>query len=392
MRKIILLVFAMLLPGVALAADDVPTVAFLRFGVAPYFVLTDSGVLDTLQVYGYINEDERATLDGGSDLRGENINILYRDASFDYGNASLMVEDALDEGADILITVSNEVGMLAANAISEMDDPPALIFAIVTTPYDLGIAQSACVKPAYVGGTEMTIDWDLIYNLPFMQNPDLDTLGVIGDPGDPGFGRIRHYLEEYAEDYEIAVEIATAATAADMALAAEQLVSAGADMIYLAPRTSPTRGIPAVIEAAYGVPVASSIVTDIVDGVTIAGGFEGWYREGMNAARLAVGHLRDEIDLATTGIASTPAFVIGVNLQSADLQGVEISAVMLDQAKYVIGMDDDPTAVLEDVGLAEALPDMPMDERMALDRAFLESLYCTPEMIAEQQAALDAQS
>ena len=393
MRQSILLLLAllMLLPGAALANDDAPTLAFLRFGVAPYFSLTDAAVLDTLMVYGYLSEDERAQLDGGSDLHGENINILYRDAGFDYGNASLMVEDALDEGADILITVSNEVGLLAANAISELDAPPALIFAIVTSPYDIGIAQSACVKPAYIGGTEMTIDWELMYNLPFIQDPDLDRLGAIGDPGDPGFGRMRYYLDEYAEDYGIAVEIATATTAAEMALAAEQLVSAGADMIYLAPRTSPTPGIPAVIEAAYGAPVASSIVTDIADGVTIGAGFEGWYREGMSAARLAIGVLRDEINLATTGIASTPAVVIGVNLQSAELQDVEISAELLAEAKYVIGLDDDPSAILSDVGLAEALPDMPLEERMALDQAFLDSLRCTPEMIAEQQAMLDAQ-
>ena len=394
MRTIVLftLTVFMLLPGAALTADDAPTLAFLRFGVAPYFSLTDSGVLDTLQVYGYLSEEERAQLDGGGDLRGENINILYRDAGFDYGNAALMVEDALDEGADVLITISNEVGLLAANAIAEMDDPPALIFAIVTSPYDIGIAESACVKPAYVGGTEMTIDWEIVYDMPFMQDPDLDTLGAIGDPADPGFGRTRYYLEEYAEDYEIAVEIVAAATASEMALAAEQLVSAGADMIYLAPRTSPTPGIPAVIEAAYGVPVASSIVTDIGDGVTIAGGFEGWYREGMSAARLAIGVMRDEIDLASTGIASTPAYVFGVNLQSADLQGVEISAEMLDIAKYVIGLDDKAEDVLQDVGLLEDLPDMSLEERMALDQAFLDSLHCTPEMIAEQQAMLDAQS
>ena len=392
MRTIVLftLTVFMLLPGAALAADDAPSLAFLRFGVAPYFTLTDAAVLDTLQVYGYLSEDERAQLDGGSDLHGENINILYRDAGFDYGNASLMVEDALDEGADVLITISNEVGMLAANAIAEMDNPPALIFAIVTTPYDLGIAQSACVKPAYVGGTEMTIDWDLVYDMPFMQDPDLDSLGVIGDPGDPGFGRIRHYVEEYAEDYGITAEIVTATDAAEMALAAEQLVSAGADMIYLAPRTSPTPGIPAVIQAAYGVPVASSIVTDIGDGVTIAGGFEGWYREGMSAARLAIGVLRDEIDLATTGIASNPAYVFGVNLQSADLQGIEISAEIMDLAQYVIGLEDAAEDVLQGIGLAEELPDMSLEERMAFDQAFLDSLHCTPEMIAEQQAMLDA--
>ena len=143
MRITLLLLLALLLlPAPALAHDDVPTIAFLRYGVNPAFALTDSGVLDTLQAYGYLDGDERAQLDGGSDLHGANINILYRDAGFDFATAALMVEDALDEGADILITISNEVGLLASQAISEMDDPPALIFAIVTTPYAIGLAQA----------------------------------------------------------------------------------------------------------------------------------------------------------------------------------------------------------------------------------------------------------
>ena len=37
-----------------------------------------------------------------------------------------------------------------------------------------------------------------------------------------------------------------------------------------------------------------------------------------------------------------------------------------------------------------SLPEMTLEERMAEDAAFLAELECTPEMIAEQQAALDA--
>ena len=36
------------------------------------------------------------------------------------------------------------------------------------------------------------------------------------------------------------------------------------------------------------------------------------------------------------------------------------------------------------------LPDMPLEERRAADLEFLAGLACTPEIIAEQQAALDA--
>ena len=57
---------SLLLPMVGLADDHAaPTLAFLRFGQSPSFALTDMAVLDMLEVYGYIDAEERATLEAG---------------------------------------------------------------------------------------------------------------------------------------------------------------------------------------------------------------------------------------------------------------------------------------------------------------------------------------
>ncbi len=392
MLKSILLLLTLLLPSsLALANDDVPTIAFLRYGVAPYYKLTDQGVLDTLQAHGYLSEGERATLDGGSDMHGEHINLLYRDAGFDYSTASLMIEDALDEGADILLTVSTEVGSLAAQALADLEDPPALIFAIVTSAYDSGIAQSACIKPDYVGGTEMHFDWDKALQVPFVQDPDMQSIGFLIDANSPFAKRYTGYMQDYADDMELSLEVAAATSATDVALAAEQLMSAGVDAIGIMPRTDLAVGIPAIMQAAIGVPVYSSLVTDIAEGVTIGSGFEGWYREGFNAARIAIGYMRGQINLAKTGIASSPGHVVAVNLRAAAMQDLEISQAMLESADIVIDADGDPAEVYQHPSVMSSLPEMSDAERMAEDSAFLQSLQCSDEMIAEQQAALDAQ-
>lgn len=389
MRTTLLLLLALLLPAATLASDDVPTIAFLRYGVSPYYRLTDNGVLDTLQAHGYLSESERATVDGGSDIHGERINLLYRDAGFDYSAANLMVEDALDEGADILLTVSTEVGALAAQLLSDLDDPPALIFAIVTSPYDSGIAQSACIKADYIGGTEMHFDWGIAWRVPFLQDPDLETIGFLIDANSPVAERYTGYMQDYADDMGVQLEVAAATSATDVALAAEQLLSAGADAIVLMPRTSLAVGIPAIMQSAIGVPVYSPLVTDVAEGVTIGSGFEGWYREGFNAARIAIGYMRGEIDLASTGIASSPGHIIAVNLQAAAEQDLEISQTMLDSAAIVIEEDGDPAEVYLHPSVMTSLPEVSDEERRAEDSAFLQSLHCSPEMIAEQQAALE---
>ena len=379
-------------PGVALANDDTPTVAFLRFGSHPALSLVDKAVLDMLAEYGYIDAAERATLEGGNDLHGENINLLNREAGFDFTTASLMVEDALDEGADILLTVSNEVGILAAHAVQGMDDPPILIFAIVTAPEVTGIVQSSCVKPPNVTGTQMYFDQELFDRLMYIQNPHLESFGILVDSSDPASGWYTRESEKYAEENGLRLEIGSGSTAQDWALATQSLVDKDVDAIFLLPRTSdPARGISAVINEAIGVPVFSLIATDVFEGVTVAAGFQGWYNEGLVAAKMVIGHLRGEMDVATTGVASSPAIAVAVNLDSAAAQEVDISDEMLMLADFVIEGGAGMGTELEIPGVNTVLEEMSLEERIAADQAYLQSLHCTPEMIAEHQAHLDAQ-
>ena len=393
-KKLLLLlaVLCLLLSPVGLAQDEIPTLAYLRFGNSPDFQLTDKAVLDMLQAYGYVSAEERATLDGGNDLHGENINILYREAGFDLPTANLMVEDALDEGADVFLTLSTEVGLIAANAISEMEEPPVLVFALVTLPYRAGLAEAPCIKPANVTGTEMFVDTDEWFSIPYLQNPDFENLGVIMDADSPSREGYEVGLEIFVDSTGANVELAYATSAMEMAQAAETMIDAGADALFLPPRTSSPAGLGAVVAASYGIPVYSALMSDVIYGVTIGNGYEGWYREGVVAARMMIGHLRGELDIATTGIAVTPSFRVAVNLDAAASQDVVISEAILARADYVIEDGQGAGADLESLGFNLSLPEMTLEERMAEDAAFLESLRCTPEMIAEQQAALDAAS
>ncbi|MYD11781.1 MAG: hypothetical protein F4X02_17265 [Chloroflexi bacterium] len=387
---LLLVLFGSLLGPAALAQADTPTLAYLRFGNSPDFQLTDKAVLDMLQAYGYVSGEERAALRGGGDLHGENINILYREAGFDLATASLMVEDALDEGADVLLTLSTEVGLMAANAIREMDDPPVLVFAIVTLPYRSGIADAPCIKPDYVTGTEMFVDTEEWFTIPYLQDPDFATLGVVLDANSPSTAGYKAGLEQFVAATGANVELASATGALEMAQATETLLDKGVDAIFLPPRTSSPAGLPAVVTAAYGVPVYSALVSDVIHGVTVGNGFEGWYREGVIAARMVIGHLRGSLDIATTSIAVTPSFKVAVNLDAAESQDIAISDALLAAADYVIARGQGAGADLEGLGFNVSLAPMTLDERIAEDSAYLAGLQCTPEMIAEQRAALEA--
>ena len=380
----------LLLPTASLAEDDaIPTLAFLRFGQSTSFALTDMAVLDMLQAYGYISADERATLEAAKDLRGEKINILYRDAGFDYPTANLMVEDALDEGADIFLTVSTQVGMIALGAMSDMDDPPVLVFAIVTDPHDTGLATATCVKPPNVTGTLMHFDLQEYTRIAYLQDPDFQSIGFIGDANDPATPGYVDDVRQVGERLDIDVEVETIVTAADYAIATESLLDKGVDAIGILPHTGSDSGISSIVDVAYGVPVFSSLVSDVIHGVTIAAGFEGWYREGIQAARMVIGYLEGDLDIATTAVAATPGFAIAINLDSAEAQGVVIADELLAEADFIIQGGMGGGAGIEIPGEI-GLQDMTLEERRAEDAAFLENLRCTPDLIAEQLTALAA--
>ena len=298
----------LLAPAAGQADERVPTLAFLRFGQSPTFALTDMAVLDMLEAYELISAEERATLEDGSDLHGENINILYRDAGFDFPTANLMVEDALDEGADVILTVSTQVGMIALGAMSDIEDPPALIFAIVTDVHDSGLATATCIKPPNVTGSLMHIDYDEYLKIAYLQDPDFESIGFIGDANDPATPGYQQTAQQIGDQLGFAVEFATVVTPADYAIATASLVDKNVDSIGLLPHTGSAAGIPSVVNAAVGVPVFSALVSDVIHGVTITAGFEGWYREGVQAARMVIAYLEGNLDIATTAIASTPAF------------------------------------------------------------------------------------
>ncbi|MCE2471069.1 MAG: hypothetical protein J4G18_04060 [Anaerolineae bacterium] len=387
---LVILLLALLLPPASMAADDdAPTLAFLRFGQSPSFALTDRAVLDMLEVYGFINAEERATMEAGNDLHGENINILYRDAGFDLPTANLMVEDALDEGADVILTVSTQVGMIALGAMSDMEDPPALIFAIVTDPHASGLATATCIKPPNVTGTLMHFDYEEYTNIAYLQDPDFQSIGLLANADDPATAGYISTIQQFGEEYGFTVEVETVVTAADYALGTDSLVDSGVDVIVLPPRTGSSAGISAIVESAYGVPVFSPLVSDVIHGVTIAAGFEGWYREGIHAARMVIGYLEGNLDIATTAIASTPGFAVAVKNDSADAPGVVFTEALLAEVDYIVqdGVIMSEGALFEipgEIGLSE----MTLQERRAEDVAFLENLHCSPDMIAEQLSTL----
>ena len=389
-----LTLISLLLSSTTLAQDDdKPTIAWLKWGDSRNVALAEKAILDVLEVYGFINPEERALLDEERSIEGERVNIIYGDSLFDRLEANVLIEEALDKDADIFVTFTTQMTQIVYYSIREFIDPPKLIFTVTSGPYITGVADSSCVKPDFVIGTVPVTDYEDIVPLLRMQNPDMKVAGAIWSPqqraSEVGVSRIKEIAQSLDPPLTIVDE--TIVVTPDLYQAVQNLADQGAEAIIIPIFTFQGFSLLLSLTYDYGLPVVFSAPQNAYRGGTIGGGFYGLYKQGVIAGNMLIGHLNGDMDIAKTSIYQSDDFAFAVNLDAADLQGVEIPQAMLDGAAYVVENGETEQGVTLQWPEADiTLPDMPLDERRAADLEFLAGLECTPEMIAEQQAALDA--
>ncbi|MCY4540435.1 MAG: ABC transporter substrate binding protein [Chloroflexi bacterium] len=225
-------------------------------------------------------------------------------------------------------------------------------------------------------------------------NPDLRVIGTIVNSSQANsvFGAER--IEELAGEFGISVESAGVTGLSDLPLAAEGLISKGAEAIVVPGGYTVSIGMSAIVDIATenGIAVFSPVSQHVYRGATVGAGFYSLYREGVIAARMLIGHLNGDVDLSRTGINLTPGFTVALNLDSAAEAGVEISDELLAMADWTItdgASTEGGTPDLPEIGVE--LPEMSLDERREADLAFLADIYCTDEKIAEQKRQLETQ-
>ena len=392
-KHIILALAAALLSFAAVYAQDIPTVAIMRFGSLETFDVTEGAILDVLESYGFISSEENAALRPRQDLMGENINIIWGSADFDLPSANLMLESILDAEPDVLVTITTSITQLALNAIADMDEPPVLLFTSVYNPYEAGILQSACIKPDHVTGSLSSTPYEEVLSLLLREYPDVRTIGTIFNSLEAAGVVGADKIARVGEGMGISVLSAAVTNIDEVNLAAEALINRGIDAFVMPIdlRTG-AAGLPIIVNLSIesGIPVFHPILFSVYYGATVSSGFYHYYAQGENVGLLLAGHLNGIIDVATTAVNEQTGSAIGVNLDVADLQGMEISQRLIDQADVVIKNDE--AAIAEHVAAELRLRGqvIPLEGRRALDQEFLEQLHCSPERIAEEQAALDA--
>ncbi len=430
MRTKVLLVMValglLLAPAALAQADDNPTIAILRFGPLITSTLIEDTVISSLFRMGVVNQVEFQQLIARQDLEGEQINILWGDAQFDHATAQTLVESILDKEVDAIVTSATPVTVAAVSATSDLDDAPAIIFGEVYAPYAAGIADSSCVKPSNLTGISPETPYSEIVPLLMLQDPALETIGTIYSLNEISGVVGAEMIKQLGDELGLTVLESGVNTVSDLALAAEAMIERGAQALVIPSDTITFSGMPIIMQSAAenSIPVFHSISSGMTDGATVAAGTSQREWQGRLVATLLMGHLKGQIDIARVGIGAVRDLVVGVNLDMAEQQDIEISESLLELADVIVrdgvvhasflvdrltelGYEGDVLQAilqaLQEIGAGATLTDFTPEVQeavAAMSRAqgdpaaavnqYLAAVHCSDEMIAEQQAALEA--
>ena len=141
-----------------------------------------------------------------------------------------------------------------------------------------------------------------------------------------------------AEAHGLTVEVAAISAIPDLTIAAQSLVDKGVDAFLLPSDMLTMSGLPAIMQIATenSIPVFHSTAHTINLGATVSAGTAQYARQGNLIGAMLVGHLRGELDIASTGIGLVDQLDVGLNLDSAAAQGIEISPALMEQASVLL--------------------------------------------------------
>ena len=384
MKVIALLnLFVLLLAPGALAQDDMrPTIAMLRYGGpegSPTFV--EVRVISMLENYGYVSAEEADVLRERRDLDGENVKVYWGDAGWDFANAALAVEKALDQQADVIMTITTPMTRAAVNSTLDLDDPPLVLGSSLLYPYPAGIGQDRCAKPDHVIGTAVEVPVAALFSAMIAQQPGLERIGILTSSTEASGSEGAAQIAELAETHGLWAKSAAFATQTEVLLAAESLMSDDIEAVITSWSVQISHNLANITSIAieYDIPVYVPVLPGVLHGAALSAGYLNDNDEAVAVARLMASYLAGDLDPATTGLLELHGSGIGVNLDVWSALGTPVTPELMENADLIFADGEMSFSERYLDSLIEGNIEIPVEHDAEIDAALVESLQCAEE-------------
>lgn len=270
------------------------------------------------------------------DKKSEELDIFFDYKNYTYNgqaDATTMNQIATDliaSDVDLIIPVATPVAMVMQNATAEnaRDDGSLIpvVFSAVSDPVGAGLVSSMDAPGSNITGTSDSLDTEAVFDLILSADPDIKTVGLLYDKSQDSSTAAIAAAKAYCEEKGISVVEKTGTNNGEISLAADALISSGAEAVF-----TPTDNNVMTAELAIYEKFIDAKVPHYggADSFALNGAFLGYgvnYVElGTATADMAVDILANGKDPASMAVRTMDNGIATVNTETAEAIGLDYS-------------------------------------------------------------------
>ncbi len=177
-----------------------------------------------------INENIQARLEEISEEKGVTFQVEYDNPNGDAAVMNQIISNFQADNVDLMVGIATPVAMAMQAATEDSQTP--VVFSAVSDPVSAELVDSLEAPGANITGTSDYLDTNSIMKLIFAVNPDAKKIGLLYDVGNDSSTTPIAHAKEYLEANGIEYVERTGTNAAEVAQAAQALVSDGVDAVF----------------------------------------------------------------------------------------------------------------------------------------------------------------
>ncbi|MDA2919830.1 ABC transporter substrate-binding protein [Desulfobacterota bacterium AH_259_B03_O07] len=266
-------------------------------------------------------------------VEGKDYVMKIQNAQGDMATVNVMVDSALSEGADMLITLSTPTLQAALNKARGMP----IIFTYISDPISAGAGTSNYDHLPNVTGVYMASAYGEMLEIIKELIPETKALGTLFVSSEVNSVFQKDMLVESARNDGLDVVAIAADTSADVPAAALALGNSNINAICQIPGNLTASAFPSIARAAqsYKLPIFAFQSVQAYQGATLALARD-YYDAGKDAAFIAARVMRGE-DPGSIPFQPVSSTTVIINLRSARALGLKIPESIMSQADEIIG-------------------------------------------------------
>lgn len=266
-------------------------------------------------------------------VEGENLTVEYDNAQADTSQASMITDNYVSEGVDLICAIATPTAMSAYNSTMSGDTP--VVYTAVSDPVAAQLAEEDGTPVGNITGTsdELPVkeQLELIRNL----MPDAEKIGIIYTTSETNSVSTIATYEKLAESYGFEIVSKGINTTGDVEMAAADLVTQ-VDCISNLTDNTVVSALQTVLDQANaaGIPVFGSEIEQVKSGCMAAMGID-YTALGVQTGKMAAKILKGEASASELSFETISEPSLYVNTEVADTLGITISDDLKSQAAEV---------------------------------------------------------